>query len=1095
MKKVLNKTLCLLAIMLSFLGKSVTVSAYDFKALNEDGVTVYYDANGNNATVTSGDEKYSGKLRIPATVTHNGQDLDVTSIGEYAFASCRDLESIVLPAGITSIEDYAFMSCGNLESVILPEGLETIGERTFSHCEKLTSITIPSSTKSIGVSAFAGTTALASIMMSPGNMTYDSREDCNAIIETSTNTLVAGCKATRVPESVTAIGKYAFASCRDLESIVLPAGITSIEDNAFNYCSKLVSVDIQSNVLVIGNYAFMSCRNLESVLLPEGLETIGTGAFSNCEKLSSINSLIITPFEIESNVFDESTKKSATLFVPKGTKDAYIATAGWDFANIEENSPTKVKAYALWCEGNKTMYFLSSTGDIKAGQLHDGQTITNVWGGTDVTKSSKPTPAWYGNVNNTAEKVVFEESFREARPASTHAWFAGCTNLSSIEGIGNLNTTETTTMQAMFGYCQKLTKIDVTGFNTGNVTNMKAMFAYCSDLESLNLSSFQAVSVEKTDSMFLGCGKLERIFVSDKWNTQSLKSSNNMFMGCPQLVGGLGTEYDPLHVDATYAHVDAENSPGYLTDAADIGKPVMVKLTVVCSEGGCLVYEGQQIANGERTFLVPRGSDVTVTCIPDDGYVADHPVFNVQLGSSVGFNSAITECYIYHMNSSAGIKVVFVPEDLNQEAKAYALWCEGNKTMYFLSSTGDIKAGQLHDGQTITNVWDGTDVTESSMPTPAWNESVRDNLVRVVFEDSFKDVKPTSTRAWFRSCENLSIIEGMEYLNTTEVTTMRVMFSYCPKIEDIDVSHFNTSKVTDMGGMFVGCSSLKSIDLSNFDTSMVTDMLAMFRGDEKIESLDLSSFNTENVTSMQQMFYDCKNLTDLKINSFNTSNVTDLGWMFFDCYGLTHLDLSHFVTDKVTSMRALFGNCVQLKEVNLKNWNTGNVTSMRSMFYYCRQLEGVDVSNFDTHNVTSMRHMFNYCSKIKDIDLCSFDTRKVEEMDSMFYRCGSLKTIVVNAGTWSTESVTSSENMFYQCSNIIGEIGTYYNSSNVDAKYAHIDEEGNPGYLTGGCSVKSVLAEKEDTSDTWYTLNGIRLQEAPVKKGLYLRNGKKFTIK
>ncbi len=190
----------------------------------------------------------------------------ITSIGSYAFDDCDGLTSIELPAGLTSIGGYAFYDCDGLTSIEFHAGLTSIESDAFYSCNRLTNITIPNSVTSIGAGAFGSCNALESIVVAEGNAVYDSRESCNAIIETATNALIAGCKNSTVPESITSIGGFAFYDCDGLTSIELPAGLTSIGGCAFYDCDGLTSIELPAGLTSIGSYAFYSCGALQTVV-------------------------------------------------------------------------------------------------------------------------------------------------------------------------------------------------------------------------------------------------------------------------------------------------------------------------------------------------------------------------------------------------------------------------------------------------------------------------------------------------------------------------------------------------------------------------------------------------------------------------------------------------------------------------------------------------------------------------------------------------------------------------------------------------------------------------------------------------------------
>ncbi len=188
-----------------------------------------------------------------------------------------------------------------------------------------------------------------------------------------------------------------------------------------------------------------------------------------------------------------------------------------------------------------------------------------------------------------------------------------------------------------------------------------------------------------------------------------------------------------------------------------------------------------------------------------------------------------------------------------------------------------------------------------------------DNFTTVVFDGSFKDARPISCAYWFSGFKNLKKIEGIENLNTSNVTDMSCMFWGCESLTSLDVSNFNTSNVTDMSGMFFECYNLKSLDVSNFNTSNVTDMSYMFRGCESLTILDVSNFNTSNVTNMVGMFWGCKSLTSLDVSNFNTSNVTDMSKMFYNCANLKTIYAgAGWIIGKDTDSEGMFENSTKL---------------------------------------------------------------------------------------------------------------------------------------------------------------------------------------
>ncbi|MCI6728479.1 MAG: leucine-rich repeat domain-containing protein, partial [Bacteroidales bacterium] len=253
----------------------------------------------------------------------------VTSIGSSAFSGCSGLPSVTIPNSVTSIGSSAFSGCSGLTSVTIPNSVTSIGRWAFSGCSGLTSVTIPNSVTSIGSSAFAGCSGLTSIVVEDGNPVYDSRNNCNAIIETATNTLHSGCKTTITPNSVTSIGDDAFRGCSGLTSVTIPNSVESIGDDAFGGCSGLTSVTIPNSVTSIGDYAFEVCSGLTSVTIGNSVTSIGERAFYNCPELLDVYCYAEKVPSTKSIVFYNSPIEYATLHVPDASIDSYKATAPW----------------------------------------------------------------------------------------------------------------------------------------------------------------------------------------------------------------------------------------------------------------------------------------------------------------------------------------------------------------------------------------------------------------------------------------------------------------------------------------------------------------------------------------------------------------------------------------------------------------------------------------------------------------------------------------------------------------------------------------------------------------------------------------------
>ena len=212
----------------------------------------------------------------------------VTSIDDYAFYGCTSITSVTIPDSVTSIDNEAFRNCTGLTSVTIPDSVTSIGRFAFDHSSGLTSVTIGNSVTSIGDMAFSNCASLSSITVGSGNKIYDSRNNCNAIIETDENELLFGCNSTVIPDSVTSIGEDAFHGCKGLTSVTIPDSVTSIEYKAFWDCKGLTSVTIGNGVTSIGEYAFEGCTGLTSVTIGNSVKSIDVRAFYGSEGLTSV---------------------------------------------------------------------------------------------------------------------------------------------------------------------------------------------------------------------------------------------------------------------------------------------------------------------------------------------------------------------------------------------------------------------------------------------------------------------------------------------------------------------------------------------------------------------------------------------------------------------------------------------------------------------------------------------------------------------------------------------------------------------------------------------------------------------------------------
>ena len=622
-----------------------------------------------------------------------------------------------------------------------------------------------------------------------------------------------------------------------------------------------------------------------------------------------------------------------------------------------------------------------------------------------------------------ALKELNVSQFNTSRVTNMMLMFDNCAKLTNLN-LCNFNTSQVTSMAGMFEMCMSIENIDVSNFDTSQVTDMSFMFNQCTGLTNIDISNFNTSKVTNMNFIFGNNPSLKTIYVSEYdeatdtgWTTKSVSNSTNMFQNCTSLVGGNGTKFDSSHTDKEYGRIDKYGEPGYLTNKT--------KNRLKISNQNDTTYLGTECPKN----LIEK-IEFIYGEVPNSGVVLKFDASEEQNGSIMGYYTDTDNNGLYELT--------FCSKE--------AIYTNINSSFLFsnLTNLKELKLDNFYTKGT-TNMscmfHNCTSLVELNLGDNFITDNVTDMTCMFGAENNTSGIK-------------LNKIVGLEKFNTSNVTIMDAMFWNNRNITELNLTNFNTSNVTSMVGMFSGCYELVDLNISSFDTSNVTDMRTMFDWCESLVNLDLSNFNTSRVTNMDGMFDTCTNLKTINLSSFDTSNVTNMSNMFKDCKSITTLNLNNIKTNSVTDMTSMFYNCTHLTSLDLSSFDTNNVTSMNSMFLGCTQLKEIKFgSNFNTKNVTDMFMMFQRCG-INTLDLSTFNTSKVNDMRYMFYNCSTLTTIYVseyNETTdtgWTTKSVTNSTNMFNFCRDLVGGIGTTYNSSILDATYARIDKAGEPGYFT-----------------------------------------------
>ena len=436
------------------------------------------------------------------------------------------------------------------------------------------------------------------------------------------------------------------------------------------------------------------------------------------------------------------------------------------------------------------------------------------------------------------KNIVFDESFKTYAPTSLEHFFAGCSTLETISGLEYLNTENVTNMYRMFYECNKLSSLDLSNFNTANVTNMEEMFYSCQNLSSLDLSKFNTEKVTNMSGMFAGCQKLSSLDLS-KFNTKEVKHMNSMFESCSALSSLDLSNFNTANV---------ESMSGMFAGCQKLSSLTLSNFNTANVEfmdnmfNGCSVLTSLDLSNFNTKevrymYSMFQACSALTTIYASDEFVTTKVEIGYDMFSGCtklkGFDSSMID----HKKANCGTDGYFTP------GCAYAEFDNATLTFRYKG----VKPAEAYDLNVESN-------------NPGWNAQ-KGNIKKVVFDASFANAKPTSCCRWFADCFYLTEIEGIENLNTQNVTDMSEMFTCCYALTSLDVSNFNTEKVTNMSNMFGSCEKLSSLDLSNFNTKRVEDMSFMFSVCSTLQTIFASDkFVTNRVFDGNGMFQGCENL-------------------------------------------------------------------------------------------------------------------------------------------------------------------------------------------------------------------------------------------
>lgn len=587
------------------------------------------------------------------------------------------------------------------------------------------------------------------------------------------------------------------------------------------------------------------------------------------------------------------------------------------------------------------------------------------------------TPLWPISERRAIQTVVFDESFKDARPKSCYDWFWCFEGLTKIEHLDYLNTSEVEYMNLMFSQCTSLETLDLSSFNMEKVKNMYAMFDGSTNLRSIKLpEGFIGSSVTNLCSMFKDCASLTELDLSGS-NSENVKDMSEMFYGCKALSKLALTDFKTGQV-TTMESMFLGCSTLETLDVSSFNTENVT--TMVGMFNNCSSLRSLDLSSF-NTRKVTQMQCMFQGCTNLESI--DFSSFDTEnMTSMIGMFYSCTKLETLDLSSFATPKMVTMSSAFEE--------CVNLKTIYVTSAFTTDKVtvdswlfdgcvslpnfNRANTGKEMAHTGEGGYLTAATASWVRWDaptgtlsfhrsatKPVGDNIYelqygnrqdwnahaaeikKVIFKAGFRDETHTTCSNWFSGCTNLTSIEGIENLNTSNVKYMNEMFGQCSNLETLDLSHFNTENVGNMSNMFNGCT--------------------------KLHDLNISSFNTENVTNMYGMFYGCSSLETLDLSHFNTRYVRNDGmnYMFNGCSSLSSLDVSNFTTDKPSmKLDGLFKGCSSLQTLDLSSFSTGLASSVTDMFYGCSALQTIYVSDlFTFNNRVSSTNMFRNCDNLK----------------------------------------------------------------------------------------------------------------------------------
>lgn len=652
--------------------------------------------------------------------------------------------------------------------------------------------------------------------------------------------------------------------------------------------------------------------------------------------------------------------------------------------------------------------------------------------------------------------------------------FGQCNELASVD-VSHFNTQNVTDLSSMFCYCKSLAAVDVTNFDTRNVTDMSGLFNGCNKFTSLDVSNFDTRNVENMNAMFADCSKLTTLDVSN-FDTRKVESMQNMFIYCNELTA----------LDVT--NFDTRNTKMMGGMFQDCKKITTLDLSNFNTKQ---VYNMKYMFSGCRELTTIYATDMFDT----SAEIYDFPMFSgcYKLVGAVPFDGSKLN------RDMANYTTGYFTNSAPSAPEAYAVFDADSKTLTFkFDMNRPVGAYPL-------NMAD---------EAPGWRKDIYYKVEKVVFDESFARAKPTNGFMWFDSFSSLKAIDGMEHLNTEEMSNMSMMFNDCRVLKSIDLSRFNTEKVTDMSAMFKDCNDLTVLDLSTFCTDKVVDMNNMFCHCSALTNIYVSDKFVVTALTMENagtdMFAKCDKLrgavmydeekTGKEMANYTTGYLSNIAPTEPEAYVVMDADLGtmtfRYDTKKPAGAYPLNTGAgipgwikvsagVDVRTVVFdESFADARPTSGHMWFVNYYNLETITgIENLNTEEMTDMNQMFYACSSLITLDLTRFNTAKVTDMGSMFGRCRRLTTILAS-DLFVTTAVKPNDDMFEDCFSLKGAV-------EYDANKKGLEMANFEGYLTNpnGTGIGNVDASRQGEVE-YYDLSGRRLS-VPQKGVGIMRTGNK----